>query len=73
MATMKINFLKILLFALVMFVIGEGVILWQIGKLYFTKQEIMDAHGSFDERLNLIDERVAVLEDSTKSGELQNK
>lgn len=58
--------IKLLLLTVVVFTIGYAMAYYQLQDRFFTKEEIIEAHGSFDERINIIDERTSVLEDSTK-------
>ncbi len=62
------NFPKFILLSIFIFTLGFLIAFYLIKDNLFSKKEIMEAHGSFDERINLIDERVAVIEDATKSG-----
>ena len=60
--------LKLILLSIIMLSVGYGISETRLKDKYFNKDEIIEAHGSFDERINLIDERISVMEDSTKSG-----
>lgn len=65
--------LKLILLSILMLSFGYGVSETRIQERYFNKKDIMESHGSFDERLNMAEERISVVEDSTKSGRFSDR